>query len=151
MQADSLSQRTGNQNSYISNNLDNSRVQGKNQSGLQLAPQQVELEMNSVQVSSEQVYVYKYSEVFTSAELTSNNLADVKVLKKLVAASMNTRLRIKQIREHPLLSPEPWSGSEGQPGQEQTEAAFNPDMPVRGSRLKYFAFFSVQERPPPSE
>jgi hypothetical protein len=51
----------------------------------------------SAQKSNEYVFVFKYNELFTQAELSENNLEDIKTLKKLVSVAMNKRLRIREI------------------------------------------------------
>jgi hypothetical protein len=49
------------------------------------------------QQSSEHVFVFKYEELFTQAELAENDLEDLRTLKRLVAMAMNKRLRIREI------------------------------------------------------
>ena len=49
------------------------------------------------QQSSEYVFVFKYEELFTQAELAENDLDDLRTLKRLVAMAMNKRLRIREI------------------------------------------------------
>jgi hypothetical protein len=51
----------------------------------------------NAQRSSEYVFVFKYEELFTQAELAENDLEDLRTLKRLVAMAMNKRLRIREI------------------------------------------------------
>ena len=52
---------------------------------------------SSVQKSSEYVFVYRYSEMFSYDILKSNDLDDMKNLKRFVAEAVNRRLRIREI------------------------------------------------------
>ena len=100
--------------------------------------------------SQEFVFVFKYEEVFTETEMLKSNLEDLKILKKLVAESVNKRLRIKEIEEQTTMgvSHEPgyaWSGNVGL-GDQQAHSFGQPHISAR----RYFAFFVCEEPQPVS-
>lgn len=51
----------------------------------------------AAQSSSEYVFIFKYDELFTPAQLAESDLEDLSVLKRLVASAMNKRLRVREI------------------------------------------------------
>lgn len=51
----------------------------------------------AAQSSSEYVFIFKYNELFTPAQMAESDLGDISVLKRLVASAMNKRLRVREI------------------------------------------------------
>ena len=93
------------------------------------------------QQSSEYVFVFKYEELFTQAELAENDLEDLRTLKKLVAMAMNKRLRIREIPDLLDLGQQGAAGisySSKRDGGEVVPAAAADDSQAP---TRYIAFF----------
>ena len=94
----------------------------------------------TAQRSSEYVFVFKYEELFTQAELADNDLEDLKTLKRLVASAMNKRLRVREIPDLLDLGQQGLAGSSFHSRRDGSEvvpaAAANSQVPTR-----YIAFF----------
>lgn len=73
------------------------------------------------------MFVFTYSEVFSEAEM-KEKLDDLPTLKKLVANSINKRLRIKEIPNY-------------LPVGRESESAAPAESNDRRVKLNYFAFF----------